>query len=107
MSVLFVITLTMIQYLQETIYFTSLVKSLFKYQLVEEKKIKPKFKGIISQFRKGRVIIDLTNSNNNTNEKIISEQSMSGQSQKEFTNIDFSADRRYNASDVHDMSLKK
>ena len=32
MSVLFVIAINVIQYLQKTIYFTSLIKSLFKYQ---------------------------------------------------------------------------
>ncbi|CDW88523.1 UNKNOWN [Stylonychia lemnae] len=96
MSILFVITLTMIQYLQETIYFTSLVKSLFKYQLVKEKQIQPQFKGIISQIRKGRVIIDPTNSNHdNTKKKAISEQSLSEQSQQQFTNIYCSADYIY------------
>ncbi len=32
MSVICVVALTLVQYLQKTIYFTSLIKSLFKYQ---------------------------------------------------------------------------
>eukprot|EP00347_Sterkiella_histriomuscorum_P008262 403345754 len=53
MSVLFVIALNLIQYLQKTIYFTSLVKSLFKYQTATKDEINTKGTSITNKRRSG------------------------------------------------------
>jgi len=55
MSVLFVIILNLIGYLQKTIYFTSLVRSLFKYQLASKKDLS-KRGSFITQKRRSKTL---------------------------------------------------